>query len=269
MLWLLPVLVIGTGAVLRLLSHQVDAIYEEMTLQGAELEAHTIEEVRQIYASEVVERLKKHDIHATHDYASQDRAIPLPATLTMQIGDRLNKVREVAYVRLFSEYPFPNRSERKLDKFEIEAIPRMRVSSDDTFWQIEEFEKRPTFRLALADRMRNQNCVDCHNSHPDSPKRDWKLGDIRGVLEVIRPLDQKFAATHSALVYTINGTVFVDGFGLLGMLLLLQRMHRTSQKLRQTEARTRAIVSNAADGIVRIPTISCAFECNSSHRRTR
>ncbi len=250
MLWLLPALVIGTGALLWLLSRQVDALYREMALQGASLQAHTIGEVRQIYAGEVVERLKQFDIHATHDYASQERSVPLPATLTMEIGDRLNKTREGAHVRLFSEYPFPHRRTRVLDNFEKEALTRMRVSTDEIFWRIEDFEGRPSIRLALADRLKKQSCVDCHNSHPDSPKRDWQLNDVRGVLEVIRPLDQNVATTHAALLYTINGAVIVYGFGLLGMLLLLQRMHRTSQKLRQTEARTRAIVGNAADGII-------------------
>jgi len=27
-------------------------------------------------------------------------------------------------------------------------------------------------------------CVKCHNSHPDSIKTDWKVGDVRG-LQVI------------------------------------------------------------------------------------
>jgi PAS domain S-box-containing protein len=27
-------------------------------------------------------------------------------------------------------------------------------------------------------------CVTCHNQHPDSPKRDWKVGDVRGIQEV-------------------------------------------------------------------------------------
>jgi class 3 adenylate cyclase len=27
-------------------------------------------------------------------------------------------------------------------------------------------------------------CVACHNTHPDSPKRDWKVGDVRGIQEV-------------------------------------------------------------------------------------
>ena len=250
MLWLLPVLVVGSGALLWLLSHQFDALYQEMALQGASLQAQTIGEVRQVYTSEVVDRLKPFDIHATHDYASQERSVPLPATLTMEIGDRLNKNRDGAHIRLFSEYPFPHRRERMLDDFEKNAITHMRAYNDEIFWRIEKFEGRPSIRLALADRLKKQSCVDCHNSHPDSPKRDWQLNDVRGVLEVIRPLDQKVAATHSALLYTINGAVFVYGFGLLGMLLLLQRMHRTSQQLRQTEARTRAIVSNAADGII-------------------
>ena len=31
-------------------------------------------------------------------------------------------------------------------------------------------------------------CVTCHNSHPQSPKRNWKTNDLAGVLEVSVPL---------------------------------------------------------------------------------
>src|SRR5262249_3669029 len=27
-------------------------------------------------------------------------------------------------------------------------------------------------------------CVNCHNAHPESPKRDWKVGDVRGIQEI-------------------------------------------------------------------------------------
>jgi hypothetical protein len=27
-------------------------------------------------------------------------------------------------------------------------------------------------------------CVDCHNTHPESPKRDWKVGEVRGIQEI-------------------------------------------------------------------------------------
>ena len=29
-----------------------------------------------------------------------------------------------------------------------------------------------------------QACVSCHNTHPESLKRDWKVGDVRGLQEV-------------------------------------------------------------------------------------
>ncbi len=249
MVWLLPMLVVGTGGLLWLLSRQVDAMYREMALHGATLQAKTIEEVRQVYTSEVVERLKKLDIEATHEYVTDDRAVPLPATLAMQIGEGVGRDRDGSYIRLFSAYPFPNRRERVLDDFEKEAILRMQVSPGEKFYRFETFEGRPSFRMAFPDRMKKA-CVECHNSHPQSPKKDWKVDEVRGVLEVIRPVGNEVAATHKALLYTINGAVMVYGFGLLGMLLLLQRVHQTSQRLRQTEARTRAIVGNAADGII-------------------
>ena len=44
--------------------------------------------MRQVYAGEVVERLRGLGIEATHDYIDKPRSIPLPATLTMEIGER-------------------------------------------------------------------------------------------------------------------------------------------------------------------------------------
>jgi adenylate cyclase len=42
-------------------------------------------------------------------------------------------------------------------------------------------------------------CIDCHNTHPDSTRHDWKVGDMRGVLEIIRPLDRDVARTRAGL----------------------------------------------------------------------
>ena len=48
-------------------------------------------------------------------------------------------------------------------------------------------------RTAVADTMSAQSCVTCHNSDPNSPKKDWKLGDVRGVLEVASVIDDQLA----------------------------------------------------------------------------
>lgn len=246
---LLPTVVIGTGVLLWQLQQQVELLYQAMALQGASLQAKTIEEVRQVYASEVVDRLRKLDVEVTHEYVTNEKAVPLPATLTMLIGEELSRDRTGAHIRLFSEFPFPNHQDRQLDDFQKEALFRLKMSPRVPFWSFETLDGRPVVRLAVADVMR-KNCVDCHNSHPQSPKRDWKVGDVRGALEVVRPLDQEVSATNDRLLVTIRGAILVYGIGILGMLLLIDRVRRTSRALKQSEARTRSILGNAADGII-------------------
>jgi class 3 adenylate cyclase len=46
-------------------------------------------------------------------------------------------------------------------------------------------------------------CVSCHNSHPESPKTDWKVGDVRGIQEVTidRPIATNIFAFKYLLIY--------------------------------------------------------------------
>ncbi len=248
MLWLLPVVVIGTGTVLWLLERQATLLYRDMAHQGVMLQAKTIEEVRQLNTSKLADRLRKHGNDLMPD---GEPATPLHSASTIEFGEQVGNESGGAgtTLRLFSEYPFRHREGRLLDAFEKAAIMNLRLTSDEPYSRIEKMDGQYVIRLALADRMK-QSCVDCHNSHSQSPKRNWKVGDIGGMVELIRPLDKKSEAAHSGLLYTINGSVAVYGLSLLGMLLLLRRVYRTSQQLRQAEARTRAIVGNAADGII-------------------
>jgi hypothetical protein len=46
------------------------------------------------------------------------------------------------------------------------------------------------FQAIYADRAVSQACVDCHNTHPHSPKKDFKLGDVMGGLVIEIPLEK-------------------------------------------------------------------------------
>ena len=59
----------------------------------------------------------------------------------------------------------------------------------------ESLQGRPSLRYAPA-RVLKADCFGCHNRDPNSTKRDWRVGDVGGVLEIIRPLDRDFAWTH-------------------------------------------------------------------------
>lgn len=46
------------------------------------------------------------------------------------------------------------------------------------------------FQAVYADLAATQACLGCHNAHPDSPKRDFKLNDVMGALVITIPVGQ-------------------------------------------------------------------------------
>jgi class 3 adenylate cyclase len=68
-----------------------------------------------------------------------------------------------------------------------------------------------------------QVCVTCHNSHPDSPKQNWKVGDVRGIQEI--SIVQPLAANVFSFKYLLLYLVLAGGAGVA--FLLLQRWQAT------------------------------------------
>jgi len=48
---------------------------------------------------------------------------------------------------------------------------------------------RSYFTAVYADRATLTSCVACHNSHPESPRRNYQLGDVMGAIVVRIPLE--------------------------------------------------------------------------------
>jgi PAS domain S-box-containing protein len=256
--WAVPVFMFifaaGTAGVLACLYYQSTCLYQAMALQGTALQSQTLEELSVLYSSEVADRVGSRGIEVTHDYRTMQGAIPPPATMMNELGKRISERRPGAHLRLYSDHPFPwEKGGGPRDDFEAEALSQLRRQPDRPFYRFEQFEGRPSLRYALAERMKT-SCVSCHNNDPASLKTDWKEGDVGGVLEFIRPLDDigpmPVARTRAGVQWTLGLTIAASGLGLLGLSATISRLQRTSMALRATEARTRAIVDNAPDAIV-------------------
>jgi C4-dicarboxylate-specific signal transduction histidine kinase len=151
----------------------------------------------------------------------------------MELGKRIAAKGYGMQVRLYSDYPFPWRKDGgPKDEFEREALQYLKQHPDQSFVRFEDFRGLPSLRYATADRLR-ASCVDCHNSHPDRPKTAWKEGDVRGVLEVIRPLDVIVAQTQEGLQGTFTLLGVMSALGLSGLALVVGRLRRTSVELEQ------------------------------------
>jgi methyl-accepting chemotaxis protein len=177
--------------------------------------------IRAYYTENVVNKVVKAGaFKASHDHRTNDAAIPLPATFVHDLSAALKNSDTT--ISLFSPYPFPDRSDRKLDQFQREAWAFLNAHPDNTFSRTETHNGKEIVRVAVADKMSGQSCINCHNSDPRSPKTDWKLNDVRGVLEVASVIDDQLA--HGAtLTHLMVGGAFAVGLLLLAVTLIVTR----------------------------------------------
>jgi signal transduction histidine kinase len=216
------------GAMWHLSRTSIELV-QSAALQGTSLYADALEEVRKLYTSEVVNRLVD-KVPITHDYVTREGAIPLPITFSMELGKRVSKETTEIQARLYSAFPFPSREDGgPRDDFEREALHQLQQFPDRPFYRFEDFQGRQSLRYAVADRM-EAGCVSCHNSHPDSPKTDWKMGDVRGVIEIIRPLDSIITQTHGGLRDTFALLAVIGIVGLSSLALVIARLRRNSSE---------------------------------------
>jgi len=173
-------------------------------LESAAQHSEILDVVNSRYSSEVVDRVKERDVPVRADYTAETGAAPTPATFTIDIGDHLAKKNESGVqVRLYSDHPFKTHKDGgPRDEFERDALDQLRANPDKPYYRFEDYQGKPVLRYATARRM-GQTCLKCHNSHPDSPRTDWQEGEVRGVLEIIRPLDQDERRTREGLQGTV------------------------------------------------------------------
>lgn len=136
-----------------------------------------------------------------------------------------------------------------------------------------------------------KSCVECHNSHPDSPKRDWKVGDVRGFQAIDIPT--AFASSSSMenshsfdQIIVFFGLAFGSAF--LAILFLVGRNKRafarvnehaeneainarelelSNVQLEKSLGELNAILGNAADSIITISTDGTIISVNSATER--
>jgi len=249
LLWLAGVLLLIWHV--KHLQHQ---LVETAARDGTALQSAMLEELRSLYTSEVVERVRHHGIAVTHDYNNPDhggKAIPLPATLTIKLGERMTERGSGLGVRLYSEYPFPWRTDGgPRDEFDRAALEYLKEHPNGTYARQEVIDGRPVYRLARADLMR-QACVDCHNSHPDSPKTDWVVGEVRGVVELVRPLDSVMATVDAGMRGTFWILSVVSLLTLSGVALVAGRVRRSSRELERLVRERTADLSQANERLAR------------------
>ena len=140
-----------------------------------------MERINAYYSEEVVGRLDWNEIDVTHRYTQVKNALPLPATFTIDAGQRISEGTTGMQVRLYSEYPWRKDIE-PMDAFQKRALEELseRAESgrtDLSYHEFTEVDGRPVVRYARAQIMK-ESCVKCHKNDDRSPRRNWEIGEV-------------------------------------------------------------------------------------------
>lgn len=260
----------------------IELIAVRQATDTARVQAELVTHFRNFYASELAPRATRSGMALSHDYKTVDNTLPLPATLTIELGHYLSKLEGGTQVKLYSQQPFAWReAERQLDDFQKSALAHLEREPNKPYVREDTINGVRVLRYVQADRMLAQ-CVACHNSYPQSPRTDWKVGDVRGALEVVLPVSQWFFSGAEVLnqALLIFLSLLVGGQVLIWLSFRrLQRLFASSMELSRsrkqaiealslTESKLSSIFDAVPESVVVIDTQGIIVQCNPATAAT-
>ncbi len=134
---------------------------------------------RSVYAREVVERLQDQEnvIHAVEHYRDE-KGLPLPAQMFRMGAETAGKSQSGFTYALLSPWPI-NKQNAPRTAVEKSGLKKV-VETGAGFYGEEDLGGARYFTAVYPDKAVSEACVGCHNGHRDSPRRDFKVGDVMG-----------------------------------------------------------------------------------------
>jgi hypothetical protein len=187
------------------------AVTDEALRRQVDQATTIIQNYQSFYAQNIAGPLSSQNrVPVIHNFRQVPGAIPIPATLAIEVGIQISDGNKNLQYRFISDYPF-RVGRPALDSFEKSALASLRRDPAQPVFELDGSLLDRRVRIAKPVLM-GEACVRCHNSHPESPKKDWKVGEVRGIHEVIfrQPIGGSLLAFANILV----------GLGLAALLVL-------------------------------------------------
>jgi serine/threonine protein kinase len=232
----LVAVLLGSAAGMWHLSSLSEFFVRQTALESARLETKMLDEVWRFYSEEIEDiNPKTSNVAITENYRTVHPSLPLPATFAIDLGQRISRRNPGMEVRVFSRYPWPGRTnggpQNAYDRDALEWLETHARVAEPASAEYARFVAEPDRRQLLyySVRFMEQSCIGCHN-HADSksPKKDWKVGDVVGVLKIVRPLDREIDHTRDGLrnAFLLMGAISVLPFALSVVVTLLAQRRR-------------------------------------------
>ena len=144
---------------------------------------------RQAYAKLIVQRLdaEEHKLAATEDWR-EAHGLPVHAQMLRAAAQDIQKNGAEFSYTLRSLWPI-NENYGPQTQLEQTGLEYVAQNPGTNYYAEELLGGRGYFTAIYADRATLPSCVECHNRHPRSPRRDFQVDDVMGAIVVRVPLE--------------------------------------------------------------------------------
>lgn len=149
-----------------------------------------IEADRTLYTTHVVQRMQELGIVIASEGWKRRNALPLPAQMLLMAGRLVEGGGTGLRYRLASLWPIYEENGPAND-FEAAGLQVVAEDPNEVYSGIITRGGKRFFKAIYADRAVSEACVNCHNAHLLSPRRDFKLGDVMGGIIISFPLEHE------------------------------------------------------------------------------
>jgi len=143
---------------------------------------------RTVYTRLIVNRLQNQEkVIKASEHFEDEKALVLPAQMFRFGAEMVAEQTDDFSYSLLSEWPV-NKQNAPRTPVEQEGLAFIAANKGKNFYATEELGGKTYFTAVYADMAVAPACVDCHNGHKDTPRTDFKLGDVMGGVVIRVPL---------------------------------------------------------------------------------
>lgn len=150
---------------------------------------HSVMEAdRTVYTRLIVNRLQNEEqVIKASEHWQDDKALVLPAQMFRYGAEMVAEKGAAFSYSLLSEWPVNKQNLPRTDT-EKAGLAFVANNPGENYYAEEELGDVRYFTAVYADTAVAKACITCHNDHKDSPRSDFKMGEVMGGVVIRIPL---------------------------------------------------------------------------------
>ena len=142
---------------------------------------------RSFYTIHIVNPLLQEGIVDVSENWQAKNALPLPVQFLQKTSEMSELSGVGVHYHLISQWPI-NKANAPVTEFERRGLEAVQAHPTQPYSSTLEGSSGRRFGTVYADLAVTRVCIDCHNTHPNSPRSDFNVGDVMGGLVISFPL---------------------------------------------------------------------------------